>query len=208
MRTRKRSAYVGFSVVALSAAALSGCGPQRAADARDVQIYKSVDECAREKPRSECDAAFAQAKAQQAAAAPNFQDRAACEQDWGSGRCDERRASGGGSVFIPAMAGFMLGQAMAGRQGYGAGPAGCGPADPHCGSTGGSAGAGARPVFAGRRGLFAGGDRIGEAQARGGGYEAPRSATVRPAAGGRLSAGVTRGGFGRMAGLHLGGRGG
>jgi uncharacterized protein YgiB involved in biofilm formation len=202
MKPRKRSVYVGFSLITLSAAALASCGPERAPDAKDVQIYKSVDDCARIRPRADCEAAWAQAKAEEKDS-PNFRDRTACEKDWGSGKCEERRGPSGASMFIPALVGFTMGQALAG----GMGPRGCAPGDPRCAPNGGPGGyGGGHGVYVGATGgLFAGKSRIGDAEMRGGSYEPPRTAAVRVGEGGRLSAGVTRGGFGRMAGFRGGG---
>lgn len=198
MKSMKRSVYVGFSMAALGAAAtLSACGPTRDPNAKDVSIYKTVEDCAKEQPRAECEAALASAKAEQSKDAPNFRDRAACEQQWGSGRCEERHASGG-SFFIPALVGFTLGQALAnhGRPAY------CPPTDPRCSAASGFGGHG---VYVGTNGgLFAGRDRIGDAPSRGGSFEVPRTASVAPGEGGHMTSGVTRGGFGRMAGIRGG----
>lgn len=209
MRLRKRSAYVGFSAIGLSAA-LAGCGPERAPDAKDMDVYKTMAECRAERSQQECDAGWTAAQDEHRRDAPKFADKAACEQQWGEGKCEEGRSQGGGSFFMPALMGFMMGRALSGGPAMGVGPQQCPPGQAGCGSTGGSGGGYAgRGVYVGRNGgLFSGQDRIGDAAARGGTYEVPRTVAVSEHAGGRLSPGVTRGGFGRSAGMHAGGRGG
>src|SRR3569833_2528068 len=160
IKSMKRSAYVGFSMAALGAAAAqSASGPTRDPNAKDVSIYKTVEDCAKEQPRAECEAALASAKAEQSKDAPNFRDRAACEQQWGSGRCEERHASGG-SFFIPALVGFTLGQALAyhGRSSF------CPPSFPCFLASSGFCGHGV--FFGSNGGLFAGRDRICDAPSR------------------------------------------
>jgi uncharacterized protein YgiB involved in biofilm formation len=202
MRLRKRSAYVGFSAIGMSAA-LAGCGPERAPDAKDVSLYRSVAECSAERGQKDCDAGWTAAQDEHRKDAPKFADRAACEADWGEGKCEEARNPGGGSFFMPALMGFMMGRALSGGPTTGVGPQGCPPGQPNC------AQGGARGVYVGSGGgLYSGRDRIGDAAARGGTYELPRTVAVSEGPGGRLSPGVTRGGFGRSAGIHGFGRGG
>ncbi len=188
--SRKRSAYVSFSVLTISsAAALAGCG--RGEPAQQAQVYSSVAQCKAQNPGSACDQAWQASVGEHHKSAPQFSQQAACEAQYGQGRCqamnDERH---GGSVFIPVMAGFMLGRMMSG------------------GGYGGGGGYFGHPVYAGRGGLFSGGARVGDL-AGGGGLPARTSVPVTEA--GALSSprastrgSTIRGGFGRTAGFRGG----
>jgi uncharacterized protein YgiB involved in biofilm formation len=191
MIQRKRSAYVGFSLIALSAT-LVGCddaGPPTKA----AHVYDSVEQCRKEQPAAVCDAAWKQAQGDQATA-PLSADRAHCEADWGAGRCQPTH-QGGHDFFMPMMAGFMIANALQpGRD--------CGP------GTGRDCGYGAHGVFVGSAGrVYAGGSYVGDAvRDSNGRFAPPRVMPVAEGPGGRLSPGATaRGGFGRF---FAGGRGG
>ncbi|MDH3704245.1 MAG: DUF1190 domain-containing protein, partial [Alphaproteobacteria bacterium] len=49
--------------------------------------------------------------------APKYNSKADCEADFGAERCETApyRSSGGGSVFMPLMMGYMMGSMIAGR---------------------------------------------------------------------------------------------
>lgn len=98
---------------------LSPPAPQAAAEQTvDGRTYPDLQACrdADLVPNSECDAAFAQAQAQ----APKFNDRQSCEERYGVDQCVPRSQSGGGSVFMPLLTGFVVGQALSnlGNRGY------------------------------------------------------------------------------------------
>ncbi|HEX4182500.1 MAG TPA: DUF1190 domain-containing protein [Caulobacteraceae bacterium] len=111
MVSRRRSAYVGFSILTLSAAALAGC------EQRDDQpkIYNSLAACRADHPGQACDDAWQASVGEHDRTAPRFDSKAQCEAQYGVGHCETRE---GGSVFMPLMAGFILGQMMNGG-GYG-----------------------------------------------------------------------------------------
>jgi len=87
--------------------------PRQVQDER-IKLYPDIDACKAEQSAETCDKAFAEASRSHVATAPRFESRAACEAEYGAGRCLENGGAGGGSWFLPAMAGFMLGRALGG----------------------------------------------------------------------------------------------
>jgi uncharacterized protein YgiB involved in biofilm formation len=79
--------------------------------------YASLQECkdANVVSDGECDTSFAQAQNQ----APQFSDRQTCEERYGVDQCVPRNQAGGGSVFMPLVTGFLVGQALSNMGGGG-----------------------------------------------------------------------------------------
>ena len=176
MKHRRRSATVAFSVIGLSAA-LAGCD-----DPPAPKVYESVKDCATEHGAQACDSAWQASVGEHQATAPQYSQREQCEAQYGPGHC-EPYAGRQGSVFIPLMAGFMIGRALnrpdqQNQPGY-----------PYGG--GGGGGYVGHPVFFNRSGGYqAGSARPGEALfTRGAGF-------------------TERAGFGRAGGFSFGFRGG
>ena len=109
MGSRRRSAYVGFSVLTLSASGLAGCEDQQ------PKVYSSVADCRAEHPGQACDDAWQASVGEHDQTAPRYPQQAACEAQYGVGHCETRE---GGGFFMPMMAGFVMGQMMNGG-GYG-----------------------------------------------------------------------------------------
>lgn len=84
----------------------------------DALAYADIDTCkaANEVPDAECESGWLAAQNDHQANAPRYGDKAACEAEYGEGRC-ETRGSGGGSFFTPFLAGMLLGQMTGGRGG-------------------------------------------------------------------------------------------
>ncbi len=131
-RKTKRSAYVGFTLMTASATGLAGCGqpqqpsrgfdgpppaaapaPVSAAAAEEPQLFANVEECRTQTDPAQCEAAFQQAQAEHLQTAPKYAAKGECEQGWGENGCQEVRTAGG-SIFMPLMAGFLLGRMMGG----------------------------------------------------------------------------------------------
>ncbi|HEX4181147.1 MAG TPA: DUF1190 domain-containing protein [Caulobacteraceae bacterium] len=169
MASRRRSAYVGFSVLTLSAAGLAGCG-----GGDQPKVYNSVAACKADHPGHACDDAWQASVGEHDKTAPRYTNEQACEAQYGPGHCEARE---GGQVFMPLMAGFILGQMLNNNR--------CNTGAPY-GNCGGYGGGGyfGHPVF----------------YASGGGYRTPainpgESVFTR-------SGGVSRGGFGATAGFR------
>lgn len=114
-RKSKRSRRVALTTLTAvgTAATLSGCGEGNAwgdGPTGEGQVFASVAECAASGAFSqqECQDAYSQAQADDANAAPRFQDQPTCEQEFGSGAC-QPRVDSTGSFWVPALAGFVIG---------------------------------------------------------------------------------------------------
>lgn len=118
-RPRKRSAAAGLTAAG-ALAMLSACdGPSAQqpdfGPKTEVAAFATVDEC-------KASGAFAQVTCEEAAqkaanadgkAAPRFDSRDLCEDQFGGGQC-LTRTEGGQSFFVPLLTGFMIGQALNG----------------------------------------------------------------------------------------------
>jgi uncharacterized protein YgiB involved in biofilm formation len=169
MASRRRSAYVGFSVLTLSAAGLAGC--ERQAD--PPKVYSSVADCKAEHPGQACDTAWQASVGEHDSTAPRYTNQQECEAQYGVGHCESRQ---GGQVFMPLMAGFILGQMLNNNR--------CNSSYGGCGGYGG--GYVGHPVF----------------YSSGGGYRTP---TINPGESVfTRSGGISRGGFGSTAAFRGG----
>ncbi len=110
MGSRRRSAFVGFSILSLSAAGLAGCEQREARP----KVYSTVADCRDEHPSQACDTAWQASVGDHEPNAPCYTQRQQCEAQYGVGHCETRE----GGFFMPMMAGFVLGQ-MIGGGGYG-----------------------------------------------------------------------------------------
>lgn len=95
---------------AASVIALAGCREQQA----EVVVFDDTASCTASGMEQEvCDAQYAEAIAEHAETAPRYDALDVCEAEHGADACiqDENRPS----IFMPLMAGFLLGQMMSGR---------------------------------------------------------------------------------------------
>jgi uncharacterized protein YgiB involved in biofilm formation len=85
-------------------------------DTRVEGAFQSMDECVASgtATASECEAAYRTAANQAAENAPKFGSQADCEQEFGAGQCQQRTEANGTSMFMPLLAGFMLGRLLSG----------------------------------------------------------------------------------------------
>jgi uncharacterized protein YgiB involved in biofilm formation len=127
----KRSRQLALTTLMAAAAVnLTACGDQppsealtwddtfqQTADAGgdvDALAYDNVDACktADEIPDAECDSSWLAAQNEHVANGPKFGDKAACEAEYGEGNCETRTSSGGGSFFMPFLAGMVVSNMM------------------------------------------------------------------------------------------------
>ncbi len=114
MTTRmKRSRKAALSLmVPAGLVLLSGCeqNPMQAA------VFETVEQCASQLDREQCEADFKKAQEMHASVAPRYQTLAQCEADFGQGQCqapmpaDQAQASSSSSFFMPLMMGYLAGQ--------------------------------------------------------------------------------------------------
>jgi uncharacterized protein YgiB involved in biofilm formation len=85
-----------------------------ACDRPKAESYPNVQACvdAKRHTEAECEAAFSQAAREHEQSAPHFESRANCVAEYGPTGCEERPGSGGSSIFVPLMLGYVLGQGL------------------------------------------------------------------------------------------------
>lgn len=100
MKLRIAAAPVAASVL------LSGCSDSR----ETAQIYSTLEDCISDNPQavSQCETAYQSAVDEAMRTAPRYASLADCEYDFGANQCRQ----GGGSFFMPFMAGYMLSNLM------------------------------------------------------------------------------------------------
>ena len=95
----------------VSALALAGCREEAA----DVTVFDGPEACRQSSfDAAECEGAYEQALAEHEETAPRYDAQAVCEAEHGQGACVVEERPGGGSVFLPLMSGFLLGQMLSG----------------------------------------------------------------------------------------------
>ena len=103
-------------LIGVSAFALSACEEPKV----DAAVFESVKQCI-DYPgvlKEQCEQSFKEAKGQHAAVAPKYASQADCQADFGAGKCEKApyQTTGGGSVFMPLMMGYMMGSMLGGRR--------------------------------------------------------------------------------------------
>lgn len=122
---RMRSRVVALSILGAAAFAISGCRDEsvEAEAFPDLAACKSAAAQGGLISSAECDTAFAEAQTLHSESAPRYEDKALCEQEHGAGNCgSEQQAtgSGGGSIFMPLIAGYLIGSMLGGNRGMAA----------------------------------------------------------------------------------------
>ncbi|MBY0431652.1 MAG: DUF1190 domain-containing protein, partial [Rhodospirillales bacterium] len=112
MRRSRRIATLTLGGACLLA--LAACGDDEGAEAK---VYPSVEDCVAEtKDEATCKKDFEDAQKRHAETAPNYPARGSCEEMYGQGKCVpvQKQDSHGGltEMFMPALAGFLLGRTM------------------------------------------------------------------------------------------------
>lgn len=112
-----RSRSVALVTMGVGALALQACSETTT----EAAIYSSAKDCitAGTMTKEQCERAFNVARKDHQKVAPKYASKAACEADMGEGKCEvsQYRTSNGGSVFIPLMAGYLMGRALGGPSG-------------------------------------------------------------------------------------------
>lgn len=122
-RRTKRSSAVRLALLGATAFGMAACREEQV----EATAFPDRDAClaaAGEEgswySAEDCDAAFAEAEQVWQDTAPRYADQALCEEEHDGGCVVEQRDNGT-SVFLPLMAGYMIGN-MLGRSSFGAQP--------------------------------------------------------------------------------------
>jgi len=123
----KRSKSVALVIVGAASFTLAGCREE----AVDAQAFPDLQSCqAAAGPDSlfsaeDCKTAFAEAQALNVETAPRYDSLAVCEEQYGEGNCSTEAAAtpgGSGSIFMPLLAGYLMGNMLGGNRSVGAQP--------------------------------------------------------------------------------------
>ncbi len=121
----KRSRTVALAIVGAAAFTLAGCREEEV----DAQAFPNLQACHDAAQNdglfttAECDTAFAEAEALHVESAPRYDSLAVCEEQHGEGECGTEAAAssgGSGSIFMPLLAGYLIGNMLGGRGGMAA----------------------------------------------------------------------------------------
>jgi uncharacterized protein YgiB involved in biofilm formation len=117
---KKRSTHV--ALVLMGAFALSGCKEEQveAQAFPDLQSCKAAASTGGMFSSADCDTAFAEAEALHVESAPRYDSLTVCEEQHGEGACGTEQAAqagGSGSIFMPMMMGYLLGNMMSNARG-------------------------------------------------------------------------------------------
>ncbi len=116
----KRSRHASLVILGAAAFALAGCQETKteAAAFPDLASCKAAASADGWFSAEDCEATFAEAQAVHDETAPRYESQALCEEEHGPGACGADSVSGsgggGGSIFMPLLMGYMLGQALGG----------------------------------------------------------------------------------------------
>lgn len=117
---KKRSSHVALAILGAAAFSLAGCREEEV-DAQAFPDLKSCQEAASisaTMSAADCATAFAEAQTLHAEAAPRYDSLAVCEEQHGKGACgseQQAQSGGSGSIFMPLMMGYLIGNMMGGR---------------------------------------------------------------------------------------------
>jgi uncharacterized protein YgiB involved in biofilm formation len=112
----KRSRTLTLALMSATALTLAACD-----NPEEVAVFETVEQCATQNGFNlqACEANMKQAQAEHVRVAPKYTSAADCEADFGAEQCETspQRTTSGGSVFMPLMMGYMMGNMMSGRSG-------------------------------------------------------------------------------------------
>jgi uncharacterized protein YgiB involved in biofilm formation len=114
----RKSRQLAPTVLAVSISlALVGCE-----NAQTGKVYKTVDQCVANNPdhAEQCEKAYQTALLEAEKSGPKYKSMADCAVDFDQSQCVESKSGGG--VFLPLMAGFMIGRLLDNNQGYQSAP--------------------------------------------------------------------------------------
>ena len=113
MKRWNSTSIVGL--VSVSAIMLAACEEPKV----DGAIFDNLQQCIDDRgiPSDQCEQSYKEARSQHAAVAPKYTSEQDCQADFGAGKCEQApyRSSTGGSIFMPMMAGYMMGSFLGGR---------------------------------------------------------------------------------------------
>lgn len=121
----KRSKRVSIAIVGAAAFALAGCREEQVDAAAFPDLQTCIESAGGGSMLTEqtCETAFSEAQDLHVEAAPRYDSLKVCEEQHGAGSCGSEEAAtegGSGSIFMPLLAGYLIGNMMSGRAGMSA----------------------------------------------------------------------------------------
>ncbi len=127
---RKRSTKVAIGIVGAAAFALAGCQEEQV----EAQAFPDLASCraaasetgifsgdgANAFSAADCETAVKEAETLHVETAPRYDSLEVCEEQHGSGACGteaEATSGGSGGIFMPLLAGYLIGNMLSGRSG-------------------------------------------------------------------------------------------
>ncbi|MGJ8544631.1 MAG: DUF1190 domain-containing protein [Sulfitobacter sp.] len=122
----KRSKRVAIAIVGAAAFTLAGCRDEQidAAAFPDLQSCTDAASQGGVFTAQDCEASFAEAQTLHVESAPRYDSLEVCEEQHGPGACGSEATatqSGSGGIFMPLLAGYLIGNMLGGRAGMSAG---------------------------------------------------------------------------------------
>lgn len=110
MKRSKKAALI--LMVPVATLLLAGCGEER----EQAMVFTDPSECSAAALNSaaQCEADYVAAQNLHPQVAPKYLNKEECETDFGAGQCETapQQTSSGGSIFMPMMMGYMMGQML------------------------------------------------------------------------------------------------
>lgn len=116
---RKRSRTVALTILGAASFAIAGCREEQV----EAQAFPDLNACLAAADRDglftpdECRQSFAEAEQLHVESAPRYDSLAVCEEQHGVGNCGseaQQTGGGAGSIFMPLLAGYLIGSMLGG----------------------------------------------------------------------------------------------
>jgi len=110
----KKSRSVKLVLLGGAAITLAACGDD--APPNDAKFFSSVEECSVVYDAAACAEAAAETQKISDQEAPLYARKEECEAEFGVGNCETRQTTSGGSIFMPMLMGYMMGNMLSGNR--------------------------------------------------------------------------------------------
>lgn len=121
----KRSRRVSITIIGAAAFALAGCREEQVDAAAFPDLQSCLDEASRGGmfTSQDCETSFSQAETLHVESAPRYDSLEVCQEQHGEDACGTEASAtqgGSGSIFMPLLAGYLIGNMLGGRAGMSA----------------------------------------------------------------------------------------